>query len=55
MTFSTSLICKYNCHTRLISHKIVLMGTPRIMLGDMSNLNEICPSYITEEMFVGPI
>jgi len=31
------------------------MGTPRIMLRDMSDLDGICPSYITREMSKGPI
>ena len=31
------------------------MGTPQLMLRDMSDLDEICPSYITGEMSTDPI
>ena len=31
------------------------MGIPRIMLRDMSDLDGICPSYITGDMSMGPI
>jgi len=42
-------------HAWTITTKCWLVGTPRIMLRDMSDLDGIFPSYITGEMSMGPI